>query len=160
MSPSHPSLSLNSSRKVACVLVIEDNNDHWQLIDKAIEQYLPGVATRLASTAQQAMALLTEWCQQEWELPKLILLDLYLPQRQDGYSLIRQIKSLPASVSRIPIVTYSSSNRQEDILQAYQLGTSAYVIKPALYHEWNHIFMDLKEYWWNTVNLPPLDFSA
>jgi CheY-like chemotaxis protein len=141
------------------VLVIEDNADQWLLIKNAMFQCLPEITTVWVSTAEEALNLLADWNTQEWELPKLILQDLYLPKREDGWDLVQQIKSISLSCNRIPLVMFSSSDDQEDIQKAYQYGISSYLVKPLDFSEWTNYFKEVRAYWWETVTLPPLQFS-
>ena len=146
--------------KRAKVLVIEDNEDHWTLIKNAMQHCLPEVTAVWAQTSNQAMGFLNDWSIQEWELPKLILQDLYLPTRQDGWELLEQIKAMPAPCSQIPIIMLSASDMPADISDAYQRGIASYMIKPTDFTGWFTYFQELRSYWWETVTLPPMRFSV
>lgn len=144
----------------AKVLVVDDNDDQWLLISQAMQQCLSEVtAVRVASPAE-AMTLLEEWQMQEWEIPKLILLDLYLPDNQDGWGLLKQIKTMPAPINRVPVVMLSASVNSDDITMAYQLGVSSYLVKPVSYADWLNYFQELRTFWWETATLPPIQFMV
>ncbi|GAB4054337.1 response regulator [Spirosoma litoris] len=143
----------------AKVLAIEDNDDQWLVIQKAITEILPELTTVRVSAPAQALTLLEEWQTQEWEIPKLILLDLYLPQDSDGWDLLQQIKNMPPPFNRIPIVMLSSSMSKTNIRTAYELGISSYLVKPIDFQEWLSYFRELRTYWWETVTLPPLQYK-
>lgn len=145
--------------KRAKVLIVEDNDDQWLLIQKAMKEVLPEVATVRVSVPAQALVLLEEWETQEWEIPKMILLDLYLPENKDGWDLLQQIKSLPSPFNRIPIVMLSASVSQTDIKTAYEFGVSSYLVKPVDFQDWLTYFQELRTYWWETVTLPPLQYK-
>lgn len=151
--------TLKANFKRAKLLLIEDNPDHWTLIKRAVQQCLPEVTPIRIDTPKKALALLGDWATQEWELPKLIIQDLYLPNRTDGWNLLTQIKALPAPCNQIPVVILSSSADRADIEEAYQRGSSSYLVKPATYEEWVAYFQQLREYWWETVTLPPIQFA-
>lgn len=153
----HETIRANFNR--AKVLVIEDSADHWTLIKRAMAQILPEVTPVPVNTPDQALALLSEWCIQEWEMPKLILQDLYLPDRADGWYLLERIKAMAAPCNQIPVVILSSSNYRADIEEAYQRGSASYLIKPTDFAEWLTYFRELRTYWWETVTLPPMQFS-
>ncbi|ADB41194.1 response regulator [Spirosoma linguale] len=141
------------------VLIIDDNNDQWLLMKRAFQESLPEVTPVRAATPCQAVTLLEEWQTQEWEIPKLILLDLYMPDNKDGWELLKKIKGMPAPFNRIPILMFSSSVNTTDITTAYELGVSSYLTKPVDYKSWLTYFQELRTYWWETVTLPPLYFS-
>jgi CheY-like chemotaxis protein len=144
----------------AKLLIVEDNPDHWLIMKKAMDQCLTEVAPVLATNAQQVMTMLDEWHSQEWDAPKLILLDLYLPERADGWALLRQIKSMPSPCNQIPVIILSGSNDSADIADSYQFGSSSYIVKPKDFSGWLTYFKELRIYWWETVTLPPLQFSV
>ena len=143
----------------AKVLIVEDDDDQWVLMNRAWQQCLNEVTVVRVATIQHAMGLLEEWCYQEWEIPKLILLDLYLPQKADGLQLLAWIKAMPATLSLIPIVMLSSSADPADIDQSYNSGISAYLVKPIEFADWLTYLGELRDYWWGTVTLPPLSLG-
>jgi CheY-like chemotaxis protein len=143
----------------AKVLVIEDNDDQWLLIQKALKEILPEITTMRVSSPTQALVLLEEWQTQEWEIPKLILLDLYLPENRDGWDLLQQIKRMASPINQIPIVMLSASVGETDIRKAYELGVSSYLVKPVEFQDWLTCFREFRTYWWETVTLPPMQFK-
>src|SRR5438132_12396350 len=61
--------------------------------------------------------------------PALILLDLNMP-RKDGFEVLREIKA-DRDFRRIPVIVFTTSNRDDDVDSSYDLGASSYVTKPA-----------------------------
>ena len=60
--------------------------------------------------------------------PAVILLDLKMP-KVDGLEVLRQVK--PHLALRMsPVVIMTSSREEQDLLDTYQLGVNAYVVKP------------------------------
>ncbi|MFD2934107.1 response regulator [Spirosoma flavum] len=143
----------------ANLLIIEDNPDHGILMKEAIVQCLPEVKTALVSSEEEALLYLNQCRTEEWNYPKLILLDLYLPERQNGWRLLEQIKAMPGAMGKIPVVLLSSSNSKSDISEAYQRGCSSYLVKPQLAADWLRYFQSLRTYWWETVTLPKIEVS-
>jgi CheY-like chemotaxis protein len=145
--------------KQAKLLIVEDRDDHWVLIQHALRQCLPTVSVHRTATVQQTLTQLDEWQFQDWDQPKLILTDLYLPDRADGLGFIEAIKALPALLNYIPIIVYSASDTRSDILQAYELGAASYLVKPLKGDEWLAHSEKLRTYWWETATLPRSGFS-
>lgn len=84
--------------------------------------------------------------------PVVVLLDLKLP-KVDGLEVLSQLKS-DITLRRIPVVMLTSSREEQDLIQSYDLGVNAYVVKPVDFHE----FVDaIKEVglFWAVVNQPP-----
>ena len=143
----------------AKVLIIEDNADQWFLIQHAIQPCLREVTPYRAETPQQALDLLNQWQYAEWEQPKLILLDLYLPRNSDGWQLLENIKAMPAPLSHIPVIMFSSSSDRSDIVKGYELGIASYLVKPSKVEDWLDFFQRLRLFWWETATLPRSGFS-
>lgn len=150
---------LRGNFKNANLLIIEDNPDQGQLMKDSIGQCLPEVKIALVSSEAEALSFLDQCRTEEWNYPKLILLDLYLPERQDGWRMLEQIKAMPAAMGKIPVVLLSQSSSQHDIAEAYQRGCSSYVVKPRLQADWLRYFQSLRTYWWETVTLPKIEIS-
>jgi CheY-like chemotaxis protein len=145
--------------KNAKLLIVEDNLDHRIIIKKAVEQCLPEIKPILVPNKEEALDYLTQCLREEWESPKLIILDLYMPTREDGWELLDQIRALPATLSKIPIVLLSYSSDRVDIAEAYKRGCSSYLVKPSGFNDWIDYFQTLRMYWWETVTLPKIDIS-
>lgn len=88
--------------------------------------------------------------------PGLILLDLNMP-RMDGRQALEQIKQDPR-LRKIPIVVLTTSQAEEDILQTYDLGVNSYVTKPVTFDALVQILKDLGRYWFEIVELPPIEY--
>jgi CheY-like chemotaxis protein len=79
------------------------------------------------------------------DLPKLILLDIKMP-KVDGLEVLQQIKSSDKT-KIIPVVLFTSSKEEKDILQSYQLGANSYIVKPADFDGYKKVVSDLSLYW-------------
>ncbi|WP_293870492.1 response regulator [Spirosoma sp.] len=158
MKPIQGQLHLTTNFNNAKLLVIESNNSHWELIQQALKSSLHEVTCQHAATAEEALRLINQWTEQELGLPKLIILDLYLPHQSDGLSLLQKIKSKEPAISSIPVVIFSASGARSDIQSAYQSGASAYMIKPQDAQQWTRVFTHLRQYWWETVHLPNVNY--
>ena len=152
-------VAIQANFKNANVLIIDDNLDHGTIMKDSMARCLPEVKPILINTEEEALAYLDQCSREEWALPKLILLDLYLPNRQNGWRLLEQIKAMPAAIGKIPVVLLSQSSDKSDIQEAYQRGCSSYMVKPRLLTDWLQQFQSLRAYWWETVTLPKIDYS-
>ena len=84
--------------------------------------------------------------------PVVVLLDLKLP-KVDGLEVLAQLKSDP-DLRVIPIVVLTSSREEQDLIDSYNLGTNAYVVKPVDFHEFVDAIKELGLFW-AVVNQPP-----
>ncbi|MEA5507014.1 response regulator [Halotia wernerae UHCC 0503] len=136
------------------VLLIEDNHDDAQLISIALKDSKILINLNVVEDGIEAMAFLLK--QEKYALaprPDLVLLDLDLPQK-DGWSVLTGIKT-NVTLRRIPVVVLATSPSEEDMIKAYDLAASSYIIKPVEFEQWMEIMQLVKKFWFVTVKLPP-----
>jgi CheY-like chemotaxis protein len=155
----HQEQTIRENFKNAKLLIIEDNPDHSAIIVKAATDCLPEIKPVLVSDEKQAIAYFNQCKLEEWELPKLILLDLYLPEAETGWRLLDFLKSEESALSKIPVVVLTNSIQKDDITEAYHRGCSSYLVKPVQYVDWLNYFQTLRSYWWETATLPKAEVS-
>ncbi len=140
------------------ILVVEDNPDHWLLIKKTVEICMPGITAVGAGSLREAMAYLASDGQQAGRrFLNLILLDLYLPTRDEGLFALKKFKEYLADQYQptMPVVMFSYSELEEDVGECYALGANAYIVKSDDQRDWLGFFDDLKAFWLETVSMPP-----
>jgi two-component system response regulator len=77
--------------------------------------------------------------------PQMVLLDLKLP-KVDGLQVLRQIRA-QARTKRLPVVVFTSSNEEEDLIKSYELGANSYVRKPVAFEQFVDSTRQLGLYW-------------
>ena len=87
--------------------------------------------------------------------PDVILLDLNMP-RKDGREVLEEIKS-DSELKAIPVVVMTSSEAEQDILEAYQLHANCYVTKPVGLEEFMKVVQSVNDFWLTIVKLPAGD---
>jgi two-component system response regulator len=78
-------------------------------------------------------------------LPQLVLLDLKLP-KVDGLEVLRRLRT-DARTRRLPVVVFTSSSEDEDIISSYSLGANSYVRKPIEFEQFLEATKQLGLYW-------------
>ena len=84
--------------------------------------------------------------------PDLILLDLNLP-KMNGQEVLKIIKA-DENLKRIPVVILTTSQADEDILNAYNLNANCYITKPVDFDQFIHVVNKIQEFWFTIVKLP------
>ncbi len=84
--------------------------------------------------------------------PALILLDLNLPKK-GGREVLAEIKNDP-ELRRIPVVVFSTSVSEDDVLMAYNLHANCYIPKPTDMSQLIAVIRCIEEFWLTRVRLP------
>jgi CheY-like chemotaxis protein len=85
-------------------------------------------------------------------LPVVVLLDLKLP-KVDGLEVLRTIRADPR-LQKIPVVVLTSSRQESDLVSSYELGASAFVVKPVAFDRFLEALKVIGVFW-GVVNQPP-----
>jgi len=84
--------------------------------------------------------------------PSVVLLDLKMP-RMGGLEVLRTLKS-DAALRTIPVVIMTSSSEERDLIDSYNLGVNAYVVKPVKFQAFVDAVRTLGLFW-AVLNRPP-----
>lgn len=84
--------------------------------------------------------------------PLVVLLDLKLPM-VSGLDVLREIKGDPL-LRATPVVVLTSSREERDVVESYELGVNAYVVKPVGFQEFAKAIRTLGLFW-AILNEPP-----
>ncbi|MEH1997594.1 MAG: response regulator [Nostoc sp.] len=104
------------------VLIVDDQADTRNFLNFMFEEY-GAVATAVASV-EEALAIV------EQAKPDILISDIGMSE-QDGYTLIRKLRSLePEKGGRIPAIALTAYTREEDRLEALRAGFQQHLSKP------------------------------
>ncbi|MGE5656973.1 MAG: PAS domain-containing protein [Actinomycetota bacterium] len=104
------------------VLIVDDERDTREFLQVALEQY--GARAIGAASATEAWQLL------QTHKPDILLSDVGMPD-EDGFTLIRRIRSLPSGQGgRIPAAALTAYAREGDRLDALSAGFHLHIPKP------------------------------
>lgn len=85
--------------------------------------------------------------------PVVVLLDLKMP-RLDGLQVLREMKA-DSALKQIPTVILTSSREEKDLVESYDLGVNAYVVKPVGFDKFIDAIRRIGLFWVLTNEPPP-----
>jgi len=132
------------------VLLIEDNPDDAELTIRVLKKH--NLANNLVHLQDGEEALDFLFAKGNNNTPRFILLDLKMP-KVDGIEVLRRIKNDPHK-KIIPVVVLTSSKEERDVIESYQLGVNAYVVKPVEFEKFVEAVTSLGLFWL-LLNQPP-----
>jgi two-component system response regulator len=131
------------------IILVEDNLSDARLITIGLKDTIADHRIVHLKNGEDAIAYLFATGSYENNkdkvLPSLILLDLKMP-KISGIDVLEKIKSA-GRTKAIPVVVFTSSRIEEDIIRCYDLGANSYVVKPVEFNEFQKFIKEIGIYW-------------
>jgi len=131
------------------ILLVEDNPRDEALTLRALKKsniVNDVVVTRDGVEALDYLLCTGAYADRETTLmPQLVLLDLKLP-KVNGLEVLRKIRA-EERTRRLPVVVFTSSSEEEDMIKSYDLGANSYVRKPVDFEQFLEATKQLGLYW-------------
>jgi two-component system response regulator len=139
----------------ADILLVEDEANDAELVLAALKKRdISGDVVHLTDGDQFMDSIFYASLYSSWhdiKIPKVILLDLKL-KTVNGLDVLRLLKG-DARARTIPVVVFTASEREIELVESYRLGVNSYVIKPVDSEKFMEIVGDIGHYWLN-INQP------
>jgi len=103
------------------ILVVEDDDDTREVLRVMLE--LCGARVVCAESARDGLQTFRQ------EQPRAIVSDIAMPG-EDGYSLVRKIRSMKSEMAGVPVVALTAFTQAEDRRRAIRAGFKHFVPKP------------------------------
>lgn len=136
------------------LVLIEDSQNDIELFLNVVEWIDMGDQVRVFPDGREALEYLLgtgRYISQAPEFPVVIFLDLKMPLL-DGIEILKTLRNNPRTKTH-PIVVFSSSNQDIDVMKSYELGANSYVVKPVQFEKFAETIRELINYWRN-MNRP------
>lgn len=134
------------------ILLIDDNRDHAKILQWAFKKNGRKDEFTYFEDGGTALQYLKRLTEEHKVKPDIIFLDLNLP-RLDGREVLRLLKE-EATTREIPVVVVSSSEREEDVRKAYELGASSYVSKSVILNDMDPMLKSIQASWTKATRTP------
>lgn len=116
--------------KTSLIFVVDDDQDDLMLFQDAINEIDPSIRIETAGNGVDALKKLGSEPSLD---PDYIFIDLNMPL-MNGIQCLQEIKKMP-SRAHIPVIIYSTSSYERDIMQTINNGAFHYVVKPFSFQE-------------------------
>jgi CheY-like chemotaxis protein len=139
------------------ILLVEDQARDTELTLAALEEHHIANEVVVVRDGVEALDYLYrrgKFAGRTPELPVVVLLDIKMP-RLNGLEVLRTIKADPL-LKRLPVVMLTSSREEPDLVQAYELGVNAYVVKPVDFRQFSDAVRQVGIFWTLLNEQPPI----
>lgn len=124
------------------ILLVDDDPVDTARVDRTFKELKIQTPLVHAADGQEALDYLRAHPDDE---PGLILLDLNMP-KMSGVELLQTIKG-DEVLKKIPVVVLTTSDKERDIVESFELGVAGYVAKPIDYDRFKEVIGIVQSYW-------------
>lgn len=121
------------------LLIIDDDTDDVQIFCEAVQEIDETIQCFSESNGEAGLQLLKDGTVR----PDFIFLDLNMP-RMSGKQFLIQLKKVP-SLEHIPVIVYTTTRREEDAEEMYELGAVYFLTKPVKFEALKKAIADILE---------------
>jgi len=147
-------VTAQTTQKPVEILLVEDSPADVRLMKEAFKETKIVSHLTVVNDGVEAMAFLRGKGKYEGaQGPDLIFLDLNLPKK-NGRKLLQEIKS-DERLKFIPVLVLTTSEAEQDIIDAYHLHANCYITKPMDLNRYIATMKMIEGFWLKTVKLPP-----
>jgi CheY-like chemotaxis protein len=137
------------SDRVLNILLVEDDEVDVMNVRRAFERNNVSNPLFVAGNGLEALAML-----RDGTVPRerrLILLDLNMP-KMNGIEFLQALRADP-ELAAAPVVVLTTSNDDQDKIDAYNLNVAGYLLKPVTFSNFCERMTTLNKYW-TLVEMP------
>lgn len=138
---------MEPEHKKTSLLLIDDDEVDVMTVKRAFKKNNITNPLYIANNGLEALAML-----RGKEMPKLlagqrrlILLDLNMP-KMNGTEFLQELRADP-ELKSLPVIVLTTSNEEQDKVEAYNLNVAGYIIKPVTFSKFVEAVATLNKYW-------------
>ncbi|MBD2168663.1 response regulator [Calothrix membranacea FACHB-236] len=136
------------AERVINILLVEDDEVDVMNVKRAFKKVNITNPIYLANNGLEALNMLRGYGDQPPAIPterRLILLDLNMP-KMGGIEFLQELRSDPR-LKTTPVVVMTTSNQDQDRVEAYNLNVAGYILKPVTFSNFVEMMATLNRYW-------------
>jgi len=125
------------------ILLVEDDEVDVMNVKRAFQKNHITNPLHVAGNGAEALELL-----RNGSVPRqrrIILLDLNMP-KMNGIEFLKELRADP-QLAGTPVVVLTTSNAEQDKVQAYNLNVAGYLLKPVTFVNFCDVMAALNKYW-------------
>lgn len=136
------------------ILLVEDYKDDEELTITGLrEAHIQNKIDVVRDGAEALDYLFQRGKYEGFKLPHLVFLDLKLP-KVSGLEVLKELRASPVT-KYLPVVVFTSSREEGDLIESYKLGANSYIQKPVNFDEFSKAVNSLGLYWVVMNQFPP-----
>ena len=124
------------------ILLVEDDSVDAMTVKRALKEL--NVTNPLVHTLNGEEALKHLRAESN-DNPCVILLDLNMP-KMNGVEFLKVIKADDV-LKKIPVVVFTTSQEEQDVVESFKLSAAGYIVKPADYKKFVEAMRTIDIYW-------------
>jgi CheY-like chemotaxis protein len=130
------------------ILLVEDDEVDVMAVRRAFKQGNIINPLYVAGNGLEALMMLRGKSGQPPTVPlerRIILLDLNMP-KMNGLEFLQELRA-DATLRHTPVIMLTTSNEEQDRIQAYDLNVAGYILKPVTFSTFVELMITLNKYW-------------
>ncbi|MGB5972856.1 MAG: response regulator [Nodosilinea sp.] len=136
------------TKRTVNVLLVEDDEVDVMNVQRAFKRSRINNPLFVASNGLDALSMLRGSVSKPPLVPayrRLILLDINMP-KMNGLEFLQELRQ-DASLKATPVVVLTTSDADQDRLEAYRLNVAGYILKPVTFAPFAEVMASLNQYW-------------
>lgn len=135
-------------KRTVNVLLVEDDEVDVMNVQRAFKRNQIDNPLYIANNGLDALSMLRGSDSEPPSVPghrRLVLLDINMP-RMNGLEFLQELRQ-DAALKSTPVVVLTTSDADQDRLEAYRLNVAGYILKPVTFATFAEVMASLNQYW-------------
>ncbi len=135
--------------RLSKILLVEDDEIDIKNVKRAFKKNNMQNPIEVAHNGEEALDILTGNNGNTAYMPDVVLLDINMP-RMNGIEFLQYIRNVD-TLKHLHVFIMTSSESDENILEAYNLNVAGYIVKPLSFDRFMEAMATLDAYWKLTI---------